>query len=226
MSSSAEIRQGYLASHVRWTRVDEFTVIVDIKRGEYFLLDKEFSDEWPVLVAALHTGRKSEHLRRLVAAADDHGWLVCNGEVGLPPEYSAWPTLAFLYRRFPTALALFCLARSFLSLRFLGFGKAYAWAENTAQMTGKMPLHEHPIELALKTFLKSERFVISRYKLNDCLPRSIALFVYLRLLGFPVRHFIGVSRFPLMTHAWVADDSVLLDLPGLVREFAPLAVIG
>jgi hypothetical protein len=58
----------------------------------------------------------------------------------------------------------------------------------------------------LRRFVRAETFLLSKLGNRDCLPRSLALFIYLRSLGHQVRHVIGVARFPFDAHAWVEKD--------------------
>jgi len=68
---------------------------------------------------------------------------------------------------------------------------------------------------ALRAFLIAENFVAFRNSPDDCLPRSLSLFRFLRSIGIPAIHRIGGRRVPVLKmHAWVEVNSkVLLDDP-------------
>ena len=83
------------------------------------------------------------------------------------------------------------------------------------------------VELARAAFVRAENFYLRRRAPNDCLPRSLALYAYMRGLGVPVIHRIGARRFPAFRcHAWVeCDGSPLLDQPAKVSDYTLIASI-
>jgi len=56
---------------------------------------------------------------------------------------------------------------------------------------------------AVTAFRRAENLYTARGAPDDCLPRSLALFRFLRESGLPAEHVIGVRRRPFQAHAWV-----------------------
>ena len=52
-------------------------------------------------------------------------------------------------------------------------------------------------------FSTAENFFHLKNAPRDCLPRSLALFGFLRSMGLAVEHVIGVQLVPFLAHAWV-----------------------
>ena len=83
------------------------------------------------------------------------------------------------------------------------------------------------VDGALDAFYRAESVVPMPNAPDDCLPRSLALFVYLRAIGFACEHLIGVRRYPSLTmHAWVEVDGRVVADRASSQEFVPLARIG
>jgi len=82
------------------------------------------------------------------------------------------------------------------------------------------------LERALAAFRTAESFFLIKRAPTDCLPRSLALFRFLRSAGLAVEHRIGVRRFPFDAHAWVEHRGrVVLDNPARQSVYATLARI-
>ena len=81
------------------------------------------------------------------------------------------------------------------------------------------------VELARAAFVRAENFYLRRRAPNDCLPRSLALYAYMRGLGVPVVHRIGARRFPAFRcHAWVEHDGApILDQRAKVSDYTLIA---
>src|SRR5262249_37120613 len=80
------------------------------------------------------------------------------------------------------------------------------------------------VQQALKGFSWAENFFLARPGLDDCLARSLSLFVFLRQLGLPAQHHIGVRGHPFLGHAWVTvEGEALLEPPEGMQRFAVLA---
>jgi hypothetical protein len=114
------------------------------------------------------------------------------------------------------------LVRAYASIRLFGFEKTYSWAKSGAYYATRAASH-YELESAKAIFLNAERFIISRWGMEDCLPRSLALFVFLRAMGFRVRHCIGIQCFPFAAHAWV--ESIVGHRPVAPGAFVPISVI-
>ena len=129
-------------------------------------------------------------------------------------------------------------------LKLRGFHAAYSRAKSYATMIDERAVPaQKPVffETAMAAFHRAERLVFSGRGLDDCLPRSLALFVYLRRCNLTARHFIGVRRYPFAAHAWVEHDGQMLleprhfgttpDMassasPDQRRGFVPIAAMG
>jgi hypothetical protein len=83
------------------------------------------------------------------------------------------------------------------------------------------------VELARAAFLRAENFYLRRRAPNDCLPRTLALYAYMRGLGVPVVHRIGARRFPsFRCHAWVEyDGAPILDQRAKVSDYTLIASV-
>jgi hypothetical protein len=116
-----------------------------------------------------------------------------------------------IYVGFPISHAWVRIIRTAISLRWGGFGVAYLNCARLARFCDQRNSNQ-TLARALRAFLFAENFALSKRAPNDCLLRSLALFRFLRNMGFPVEHCIGVQRFPFRAHAWVEYlGQVLLD---------------
>ena len=73
-------------------------------------------------------------------------------------------------------------------------------------------------------FAKAENFCYLKKAPRDCLPRSLALFRFLRSIGAAAVHCIGVRQFPFGAHAWVEfQECVLHDNPAVAETYTVIA---
>ena len=165
-------------------------IVLDIGRGSYFALDPATSREWTLFCDG------GDGSAALVEAIAERGWLA-DGEQEQPSSRGLVRLLAGRGRHL---LAAGCLAAARWRLGRGGFTRAYRWAQAWA---GSSRRPQASLEADLRPFLAVEALVPSALGERDCLPRSLALFVYLRALGHDARHVIGVARFPFSAHAWV-----------------------
>ena len=135
--------------------------------------------------------------------------------VGLLARFGLW-----------TPLAIQSLRRADRQLRRRGFSFAHAYHDAYfAGLYAMRPAAE--LGSALVSFYRAESFVPMPGAPDDCLPRSLALFAYLRSLGFQAEHLIGVRRYPSLTmHAWVEVEGDVVADRIASKEFVPLACIG
>ena len=220
-----------LVPHLHWVQAGDAIVLMDARRGEYFGLDPHTSNLWLRLVGSDAPVDEAGYgaLSGLVEAARIQGWLVAPGQID-PDDRTSRPHAARAWRPFPVLDAYGCLVRAFVSLRYLGFAPTYRWAQlmgvSRCAQTGA-DFGASVLERALAAFSRAEHFVISRLGFEDCLPRSLALYVYLCRAGIPVRHQIGVRRYPFGAHAWVERGQVpLLARAESIVDFIPLATVG
>lgn len=203
-------------SHIRHVRVGDRVVILDIRSESYFALDPVASLMWEELTAG--HGR-DEYLRRLEEEIsgtpqeieDDLSSFsekcLARGLLTGSPEAPAGeevPRGTHTWKRFLTLRAWWILVRTKLSLSRKGFCATYNGALAMAY-TGEAAGDDaegKALERALTAFAAAESiFPLGKARL-DYLPRSLALFTFLRRAGLPVCHCIGVRPFPFSAHAW------------------------
>jgi hypothetical protein len=118
-----------------------------------------------------------------------------------PPERIVWPAFA----------AWRSLAGTALLLRRRGFATAYRVSTALAP-TSRDDSGDAALDRAAAAFARAENFFVPRRAPDDCLPRSLALFRFLRMMGLPAEHVIGCRRAPFFAHAWVeCRGRVVLD---------------
>ncbi|MCE5283522.1 MAG: lasso peptide biosynthesis B2 protein [Deltaproteobacteria bacterium] len=190
---------------------------MDIRSESYFALDPTASVMWHELT--LGAGR-DETLRRLEEQfssdpseleADFDEFVqkcVARGLLTRAPEGPTETPQALPHtgraRRLFTLRAWWSLLETKLSLSRKGFSGTYngalrmACPEGAAADDAQMEL----LSRALEAFATAENFFYLKRAPLDCLPRSLALFKFLRSAGLPVQHCIGVRPFPFSAHAW------------------------
>ncbi|MFW2438266.1 MAG: lasso peptide biosynthesis B2 protein [Arenicellales bacterium] len=191
-------RPANFSSHIRWCEIEGSIIVLDILCDAYFALDQETSRAWiaytkddvplPVKVAEAFDRNNWLHQTSLKTACSDPPV-----QVGL--SKSRW------------FLGIISLVSARWMLKRHGFSQAY---QSAAMWTNINSVPSTSINDDLKRFLAAEAWLPSFLGDRDCLPRSLALFTYLRRLGHPVSHVIGVSRFPFDAHAWVEYDGTPL----------------
>ena len=191
--------------------------ILDTRSGQYFGLPPELAGLWLTLFSGGMGGTGSRNPADGEAAANFirslrlRHWLVDGADVdGARPR--ARPAVHSA-RAMPALDAFYCRVWFGWTLRFRGFHAAYNRAKSYATAGGAetvSAVRSLAFEAAMAAFHRADRFVISRRGLDDCLPRSLALFVHLRRRGLAVRHVIGVTRYPFAAHAWVEHGGDVL----------------
>ena len=225
---------------VHWAQIDNVVFVLDARRGEYLGLDRKTSDLWLQFTntpGSIPSLADPLELQNLSVAMRNKGWLD-EGFRDSSPLSRKPPRLRF--RRTPSQIiAAACLLRAFTCLKYSGFASAYQWAKSYLQ-TSVVPAASQPprFKQAMKTFQIVEHMFVSSLGLKDCLPRSLALFVFLRRYGIPARHLIGIRLYPFVAHAWVEYEDVPLlqsvvfgktprSAPARdVGDFTPIATIG
>jgi Transglutaminase-like superfamily len=87
-------------------------------------------------------------------------------------------------------------------LRRDGFTATYELAAALGTIE-PLPFTEPRFTQAITAFMRAEIFFVHRDAPTDCLPRSLALFGFLRRMRLQAEHVIGVQRSPFQAHAWV-----------------------
>ncbi len=224
--------------------IDGTLVVLDLRTERYYVFDAVATTMWRLLlelgerdrvVAALaeryDAGRAvlERDLDALCARLIDGGFLrrenAADADAAVPPRAALAPPTASPQRRPSSMRAWWWQARTALRLRRAGFAATYRAATELAQQ----PVSRDAaalLEPALRAFARAENAFVFRNAPRDCFPRSVALFCFLRELGIPVEHRIGVNRHPFRAHAYVVlDDQVLSDHPGQQHAFTTVARI-
>ncbi|WP_422223395.1 lasso peptide biosynthesis B2 protein [Mycobacterium sp.] len=147
-----------------------------------------------------------------VASCEERGFLDSDHlaparDVGPTPRPRRSPRRSLLAAR-----AWLWMLRMGFALRREGFGAVYQRLGHSASR-GTANVTSVDVEIARAAFVWAENFYVRRRAPNDCLPRSLSLYAYMRGLGLPVVHRIGARRFPAFRcHAWVEyDGAPILD---------------
>jgi len=214
-----------LATHVRWVNLDGLIYVLDLKAETYFALEPTYSKAW----IALATGGREEgrHLDKdFYNTLRENGWLA---SVARPSRPARWRAIGWVPRtlRCSSLAAWVCLAYVSVSLKWRGFHDFVQRLESLPPASDDGS-QEVRVKLAEIRFLRAERFFISSRGADDCLPRSLALYLFIVLCcGLSARHHIGISRYPFKAHAWVTHHRIaLLDKQSRIDELSDLAVFG
>jgi len=199
--------------YVRQAHFEDAIVLLDLRRGEFLMLDEMAAAIWRGLTRQTATGdslpesltkqfdveqdRVSEDIRAFRQQCLADGLLVdsCT-QFPVPARRPLRPVI------FPTLAAWACLADAARKLRSFGFADAYATLVERAPDVPSV-FDENQLVRAEKAFARAENFFVARAAPNDCLPRSMALFSFLRKMGLPAEFCFGVERYSLTAHAWV-----------------------
>jgi hypothetical protein len=226
-----------IAGRVRWAEVDGRITLLDLRSESYHALDPVASEMWR---RAAHPEGRAQALHRL------HQCFDVDPE-RLASDFDAFVTgcarRGFLEqarpgrepgsedadrrpsgRRFLTARAWWSLFRTSRKLVREGFARTYERFASLARST-RTRLHGNDLlERGVAAFARAENFYTLRTAPRDCLPRSLALFGFLRTLGIPAEHRIGVQSYPFVAHAWVeCAGRVLHDDPLNPERFTTIA---
>lgn len=213
-SSNSEIQ---LQGHLSWCCVDDVVFILDSISGQYYGLPPKQAELWLLFFPdRASSGKRLDMFERDDAASfltllREKNWIV--DAKGMHQRQTRARSAAPVWQFTPGLDAFYCLIRVSFTLRFVGFHAAYSWAKLYAtpmQNVGVSAAKPLEFDAAMENFYRAERFLISHRGLDDCLPRSLALFIYLRRCGLYARHVIGVKRFPFVAHAWVEYASKIL----------------
>lgn len=210
--------------------VDGLTVVLDLRRDGYFVLDALASSLWRELVQRIAFAEEAPDKPELgidclppslLAFARDcfkRGWLETGNKPREPRSLVRAPSK-------PSALqAWYCLAATHYSLSVRGFPATYdSLVRNRAGVA--VQDRRNPDE-GLRAFARAENFFHLKSAPNDCVCRSLALFKFMHACGFAVEHCIGVRRFPFQAHAWVEHAGrVIHDNPHLYDRYTKLQAV-
>ncbi len=226
------------SAHVRFCPLGEEIVLLDLLRGKYLLLDPVAAAMWNALLSGDEEVLVHDLSERFGSPASTiendlkrfRESCVASGLLQIAQTEDEAPSTAEKPASRPvwlTGQALWALVRTFLMLRS-GLLTAYKESQRTANSVRLRPEPEITsslVENALQAFVRAENVWSFKKAPDDCLPRSLALHRYLRRLGLPVTHHIGISKTPLEMHAWVEFRSrpLLNDL--IAAKHTPIASI-
>jgi hypothetical protein len=220
---------------VRFRALDGLVVLLDLRAGTYVVLDRVATAMWEALTSHGDDERRLAGLAERFDAPPDvlrtdldafARDCVERGFLAPDPPASA-PEPAARRRAARGALAL----RAWLSLLVTSRSIARRGFSETYRRYARLPVAraggedvEALASRARQAFSRAENLFLLRSAPRDCLPRSLALFRFLRSVGVPAEHCIGVQRFPFEAHAWVeCRGSVVHDSPGFTRSYAEIA---
>jgi hypothetical protein len=219
-------------SSVRFRIVDQLVVLLDIRSGDYVIFDRVATAMWKALLN-LAPGERVPALKRAFDAPEavldadltvfsrscvERGFLQCEPvAVEEPPQAVTCRTNSLVPRAW---WSLLCTVRLLASHGFDHTYRRYARLPVPAANGDVAEL----LARAERAFLVAENFFVMKSAPKDCLPRSLALFRFLRSIGVPAEHRIGVTRYPFEAHAWVqCGDRPIFDSSDFVHGFAELA---
>ncbi|HVQ14286.1 MAG TPA: lasso peptide biosynthesis B2 protein [Vicinamibacterales bacterium] len=214
------------SDRIRFAFVEGIVVILDFATQNYFALNERGSTIWRSILDGADEPLDRD-TRAFIDDCRQRGFLVdgTQSPSGTPSVRSASTSLlarAGLW----TPLAIICLYRAASLLRVRGFAHVYAFHDAFGH---RLPVTRRAsqVDESLRAFYRAESVIPMPGAPEDCLPRSLALYAYLRSVGFPCTHLIGIRRYPSLTmHAWVEVDGRVVADSAASREFVVLARIG
>ena len=224
---------------IRHVWVGDRMAILDLRSESYFALDPTASFFWELLLLPLTSDERQQKLRsRFNADAirletdlnaftrkclEDH--LLREGPADSDPIVSAPPVVRRPARKLFAVRAWWSLIRVSRSLKASGFATTYQERfplTGGAEISGKNC--DDLARRAVGAFARAENFCYLKKAPKDCLPRSLALFRFLHLVGLQAVHCIGVRQFPFGAHAWVEfQGHVLHDNPAVADIYTVIA---
>jgi Transglutaminase-like superfamily/Coenzyme PQQ synthesis protein D (PqqD) len=216
----------YFASPaIRHRVVDGNVIILDLRSGEYKILDEVATAMWrlaldgvdrQVCVDSLVDQFEAEpvevavDLDRFLSDAQAAGLLTQQADLAPTPSLrpQSWPESCLMAGAWWTLLR----TKSLLSAK----GFAHVYTRLGAYEKPRVKAGDLPVRLARaeRAFSLAENFFVMDSAPRDCLPRSFSLYRFLLLAGIPADHVIGVWRFPFQAHAWVeCEGNPLFDSP-------------
>jgi hypothetical protein len=205
----------YVAPDIYYKDIQGMVVILDMAKEEYFVLDPVATSMWTALIVSddmdeslislqdkfsVAQSRLRSDLEGFRRSCIDKGFLQKIKPAAVPCELnkvSDYPQTHLFLRAW---WSLFRISR-----RLTNEGLSCAYNECAHLPIPDTTMHriDDLLKRSLSAFAKAENIFLSRQAPKDCIPRSLALFRFLRSVGIPVEHCIGVRRYPFFAHAWV-----------------------
>lgn len=202
--------------------VGGLVVILHMPSEEYLILDEVGTSMWSLLLAeeddsaivrslsdiySVEIPQLKEDLINFKMQCVDKGLLVIKTPIY---EISEAPRIKHNMTRLSMWRAWWCLLITSRRLSSRGLNQTYRECCQTPALLETPDSDASLMERALNTFSRAENFFVSKEAPQDCLPRSLALFLFLRSSGLAVEHCIGIRRFPFHAHAWVEHNGVVV----------------
>ena len=214
--------------------LDGTVVLLELTSAEYFAFDDVGSDFWLRLVdprIELQTAlgelraERGDVVDRFVDDCLRRNLLTRGTPASVSPPSPRIGPRSTTSSWFLTPRAWSHLARTWAALRLRGFGPVYR--RLLVERPLQRPTSPDLVDRAVRSFVRAENLFWFRDAPDDCLPRSLALFSFLRALGLPATHKIGGTRYPgLLMHAWVeSSERALIDDPELLGMLTVLSTI-
>jgi Transglutaminase-like superfamily len=230
----------YVAPHIRHVWIDDRVAILDLRSESYFALDPTASLMWREFTLG------HDHdacLRNLICRFPDGspqleldfdafgqrcieaGWLI---ETRAATSQDA---LARSKRKPARRLLSLQAWWSLFRVTRLLSARGFSWTYNAVSQMAPADLGQGQdpdliLSAGLAAFARSEEFFHLKTSPADCLPRSLALFQFLRTLGLPAEHCIGVQQFPFSAHAWTQfRGNIVHDDPANRERYTVIARI-
>lgn len=226
---------------IRDAEIEGLRVVLDLRSEQYHVLDDVATAMWEALTTA---GSRSEAVDRLeqrfdvdrerlrsdldrfTAGCEARGFLEPADRAARPdrPERTGGRAARRRGSAWLAYRAVLSLIGTTWRLRRSGFRRTYE--DCTRLPAATAPPDPALASSAARAFLHAEEVFLARRAPDDCLTRSLALYRFLRGVGLPAEHVIGVRRVPFRAHAWVelAGEPVIDD-SGRRLRFVPLARI-
>lgn len=217
--------QVFCAPELRTAVICDHLVMLDLRAGEYLVLDEVATVMWQWLLApdrydlsALAAGFE---VSTDVFAADATQFgreQIAAGRLSVTPRViRSVPKVAPLKKpSIARAWRERALADRHLRQGFVGaYRRATALRVDDASRAERVPLRA-----VIRAFVVALNLYPAPAAPLDCLPRSLALTRFLRVCGWPAHHVIGVAMYPFEAHAWVELKGVpILEGSTYVRRF-------
>lgn len=224
------------SAHVRWAILNKRAVILCLRTGKYLGLNEVGTQIWKGLSEGIHRSELCVQIGQLYNVDvtfiyTDYDVLISQllsrrliEPIGIRTNVRFTPGT---FVRFPIPLAFrawVCHMSVSLRLRFGDFSNTYDFARGCVSRMPDTPIAQ--LERCLSRFIYAEKFSPQAISQQDCLPRSLSLFIFLVECGFAVRHIIGIADDPLRAHGWVElENTILLDSKDIVQEYLPISFL-
>lgn len=226
----------YVSPNVLYEEIQGCLVILDLSTEAYYILDAVGTSMWKSLLAtndetqALRTLQSEYLVERVRLKADLETFReLCIEQGFLQKEEAERKAGISVYagrQDFLVPRAWWCLCCTVRSLSANGLARTYQKCCGLAVPKENPVDADDLLERAVAAFAMAENLFLIKSAPKDCLPRSLALFRFLRSAGLPVEHCIGVQRFPFQAHAWVEyGGRVVQDHPSRQSVFRTIARI-